>query len=464
MSGAGNLDYAGSLFVRWPPLYPVALATIGSAFCIDPLEAANYLNAVVFGLIVFFGGLLLFEWFPNPRAFAFIGTSAILFSPPLLDASIMVWTEPLFILWVLFSFLFAEKYINKGELTSLVILSLMVALALLTRFVGVALFFWGLIIILSNQRENLKRKKWHALYFAVISWLPIAFVLINNYFASNSFVGKRGASNYSFIQNISFTIDTLNSWLVPPQVVNHPVAILLLPSMIIFLIVFGRKINWRDIVSQAPQINLAVLFSTLYTILLISSSTIFAYDKINNRLLSPIYVPMIIIAFFPYQVLKESMMRRDSKKWIRTFLMTILLLWFFYPFVGTVYTALYFYQNGRGYASQKWLQSETIQYLDHALATETACAIYSNAPDVIYLRSHSTAQWVPAKSQYDLARNIEIANNLRGSRPLEDISCLVLFNEIDRDFLFTGEELENIVEFETIAQFSDGAIYSMSKK
>lgn len=48
VQGNGFTQYDGSVYASWPPLYPVALASL-SALGLVPSEAARYLNAVLFG-------------------------------------------------------------------------------------------------------------------------------------------------------------------------------------------------------------------------------------------------------------------------------------------------------------------------------------------------------------------------------------------------------------------------------
>src|SRR5262249_16471739 len=54
-AGRGCIPFSGHPFVEWPPLYPALLALLARCGA-EPIVAARWLNAVLFGLILFVGG------------------------------------------------------------------------------------------------------------------------------------------------------------------------------------------------------------------------------------------------------------------------------------------------------------------------------------------------------------------------------------------------------------------------
>src|SRR5687768_17703201 len=60
-TGHGWLRYSGLPYAAWPPLYSTILlivAEIGAIIGLAPIESARILHALVFGLIIYFSGLL----------------------------------------------------------------------------------------------------------------------------------------------------------------------------------------------------------------------------------------------------------------------------------------------------------------------------------------------------------------------------------------------------------------------
>jgi hypothetical protein len=73
-------------------------------------------------------------------------------------------------------------------------------------------------------------------------------------------------------------------------------------------------------------------------------------------------------------------------------------------------------------------------------------------------------KWSPAKTQYNspglLNYNFD-AKELRQDNPG---ALLIWFNNIDRKFLFTIDELQTKIRTAKIAQFGDGGIYTIENK
>ena len=113
--GKGLITYLGDPVVVWPPLYPILLAIPSILFKIDPLISAHVINAILFGLTVYFSGLLLSRHLDSSVVFSLLGTAVLLFSNILQDIFIMVWSETLFIFFVILFLFFLEKYIQKSN-------------------------------------------------------------------------------------------------------------------------------------------------------------------------------------------------------------------------------------------------------------------------------------------------------------------------------------------------------------
>lgn len=58
LAGEGFINFSGSDYTLWPPLYPLLLAAV-SLGRFDPLNAAGPLNAAIFGLTIFVLGQYL---------------------------------------------------------------------------------------------------------------------------------------------------------------------------------------------------------------------------------------------------------------------------------------------------------------------------------------------------------------------------------------------------------------------
>jgi hypothetical protein len=90
--------------------------------------------------------------------------------------------------------------------------------------------------------------------------------------------------------------------------------------------------------------------------------------------------------------------------------------------------------------------------------------MYTNATAAVYILAHVEAVKSPAETDYNSLEEPADISRLRGIWPAGTSACLVWFNDVDRQNLFTVDELRSIADITLIARFDDGAVYSVAKK
>lgn len=462
ITGAGFISYDGNPTVVWPPLYPALLALVGGIFGTDPLLLANVVNAIIFGLIVYVGGVLTFKHLSSFPALALVGTFAILVSSPLFAVSAMALSEPLLILFVLLSLVFADSYLSKKDTISLILLSSSVALSSLTRYIGVTLILWGALIIVIFHRDSLKSRIAHLSLFTLISALPVGIWLIRNYTISSTLFGPRASSAYTLSQNLTFVLNSLLYWYIPGRIADHRLILMFVSAAVGIFAVLSLKGSWQSVKVSLRQISPTILLAIDYTAFLVISSTTTAYDQIGDRLLSPVFVPLTLLLLILAQAIVEPYRRHFSKKVVNSFLIIGIAIWLVYPIRATILKAVNLTQSGQGYSNKAWRDSETIQYLLQHRTLESECTFYTNGPDAAYILAHFAAKMSPG---YNSPETVNGISRLRGSWPEESKACLVWFDRIDRrKYLFTIDELQTVANINLIARLDDGAIYSITRK
>lgn len=471
IKGEGFIGDDGEPMVRWPPLYPVLLALVGAIFGIDPLLPAYIVNALIFGLIVYFGGLLAFKYLLSFPVLALVGTLAILFSTPLFAVSVMAWSEPLFILFVLLCLIFSAFYLSKNDTTTLILLSLSVALSFLSRYVGVTLILWGALIVVIFHRDGLKSKLAHLSLFTLISALPMGIWLIRNYAVAHTLFGFPAGSAYTLSQNLTLLFNSILYWYLPGIIANYRPTLMLLGAAIGFFVGLSFKDSWQNMKVNLRQISPTVLFSIssglfviIYTVFVVISATN-TDVSVDNRMLSPVYVPLTLLLLILTETLVDPYRKRFSKKIVNSFLIIGIAIWLIYPIRATILKAVKQTQIGEGYSGQAWMDSETIQYLLQHRTLESECTVYTNGPDAVYILAHLATQLSPARTKYNYIETVNDISSLRGRWPEDNKACLVWFDELDwRKYLFTIDELQAIANIDLIARLEDGAIYSITRK
>lgn len=464
IAGTGFVNYDSIPVVEWPPLYPALLAFIGRIFVQDPLAFVNILNAIIFSLIVYVGGRLAFKHMPSSPIFAIVGTLAILFSPILFKVSVMAWSEPLFILFVALSILVANSYIEKKDIVSLILLSLLVALSCLTRYIGISLVLWGSLIILFFNKNRVKSGIVHLSLFLFISILPLGLWLARNYIVSSTFFGARASAVFTLSQNITSVFDNLLGWYIFGGIADHRAILIFVSVAVGFFAGLSYKISWQSVKVSLQETSPMILFAIVYTAFLVILSTTTAYDQIDYRLLSPIYLPFTLVILTIIYAYVTPYKKRFSNVIVNSFLLICIAGWLIYPIYSTLVDAANFSHAGLRYSSKGWVDSQTIHYLLQNPKLESECTIYSNDPDAIYILTHLVVKITPAKTEYNSLEKANDISKLRGSWPKENNVCLVWFDLTKREYMFTSDELQTAANLSPIVRLQDGVVYAVTRK
>jgi len=461
--GIGFVTYNNAPLLVQPPLYPAILGIIDFVFGVDPLASSNFVSAIFFGLALYLSGLLFFK--NLSPSLASLGTVSLLVSIPLIKVTFMAWSEPPFVFFVALYLFALSMYLEKKNIKSTLLLSLSVALACLTKYIGVVLVLTGIISILIIQHDSLKTKLSHAFIFAFISILPISVWIGRNYILSKTLFGPRSPSLHSLSDNIRYAFDTILQWYVPSRIVDSRPILMLLGLIVGFLI--GIVFVWAKtpITTLLKQTRPFVIFILLlvfgYTGFLIISSTTTNYDSIGNRLLSPIVIPTTLLLFFVIEILSKRIKEHFPTKPVELLLTAGIVLWLIYPARATALNAINNFNEGNGYGAKSWKYSQTIQYIRENNLPN--CTIYSNGADVTYLLANINVKSIPSKSSG--ANTIADISSLENNFPQENTACLIWFNQITwRTYLFTPDELLSVTNLEQSIKLDDGTIYIVSKK
>jgi 4-amino-4-deoxy-L-arabinose transferase-like glycosyltransferase len=462
-AGEGVLSYNGKPLVIQPPLFPAFLAAASGISDADAVPAARILNALLFGLIVYLSGRLFFNHFHQSPTFALFGLLFLLFSAPLISVSVMTWSEPLFIALVLLFLLSSRSYLEGKSLTALMMLALWAGLACLTRYIGVFLIVTGLITIFFINKRSTKDRIRAAIIFLVISGLPVVAWLARNYALTGTLWGPRAPSLFQLSDNFSYMFDTLVRWFLPGFIAGSRPLLLILGVGLGFLL--GLHISQKDVVhgnKQEYSFNLICLVLVLaYTGFLIVSSTTTAFDKIGNRLLSPVLVPVTLLIWTFFEMILKPIDK--GKKYVPYLLGLAVAVLLGTQLYSSWVVASRHLKEGSGFSGEAWQDSGIIQYLNGNPDSGKDCVIYSNGPDALYLFSGLKTEELPSRGTGgDMI--IELSS-LAGNWPPGNQACLVWFDRLEWiTFYYTPEELLPITELVQEVDLNDGNVYYLKHK
>lgn len=469
LRGLGFLSYNGLPITEWPPLYPILISLLRFIFCLNSASSSIILNSLLFGFIIYRSGLILHKYI-NTKTFIIVGLIAVLFSIPVFTEALWAHSELLFILLTIVYIDYLVSYIQKGNLISFTILVILTALALLTRYIGITLVLTTIFTILIYSKKHISNKILSILIYSVLSGILIGIWIIRNYIISNTFFGERGASRYSFFLNVDLTIDKILSWDISDHLINLKVffVIFVLIAMLVSILLMAKKIKMKDLYLRINNriIVILILFISFYLITLILISSIKAHNPIDSRLLSPVYVPGLILLLIILQACYNRINSFKNVKLLKIVFFSILILGGLEPIYHTINMIEYHYNYGEGYSGRSWEKENKKNWLMSIKKNFIKnSAVYSNEPFEVYYLLNNYAKWSPRKTFYDSDQIYIHLNDLKGAWPLEKSGYLVWFNKIEfhNTPLYSPVELAEVSGLEVIDSSEIGTLYLIKK-
>lgn len=455
------------------PLYSVALALL-DVLGPDPLQGARWLNALLFAANILLVGFLLSELLPGQTAQArlapVIGAGLILFPATLVEIHSMAWSESLFIFLALSGFWALSHFIKKQSAGYLLASASLIALAFLTRYIGVVLVATGGLSILLFSSRPFRRRLADGLLFGVISAGPMALWLLRNSLAGGTATSRELFFHPINRQQIGWALTTLGSWFQIPD--TSPALIKALPYLALGLVIAAVAISrhrrperqtawssWITLPALPVLIRIILVFIPLYlAFLLVSLTFLDANTPLDARILSPVYVTGVVLALY---FLVEALSWLHRPAIVRYALIGagfIFVAAFAAPSLGYVQSG---YADGIGFTSRWWRESPTLAALQNY---DTAQVVYSNAPEALYLYTDRHVWAVPKKYESANQRpNDNYPSELLALKEQLTVQggIIVYFDPMLRPTLPSAQEILEILGLDVLERTADGVIYGI---
>lgn len=459
---AGEGFPGGPAITQWPPCLSFALALIGLITGLDPADGCRALHVFFFAANALFVGWVLLN---ETRSFWFsaAGVLFMLTSPSMLYIHSAAYSEPLYIFLGLWGLWLLSQYLkNPSGRTPLVVASLFMGLAFLTRYAGASLIFTGLAVLWLWNKGGIKRKIVDGILFTTLSCFPILFWFLRNFFMAGSFSNRDPLAFHPPVwRHANSLFSTLSTWLVPaglPAVVRGIVLLTALGVVLAALAVtlFKRR---RSLPIVLRVLAGFIVFNFLFYVF---SITFIEEAAIDDKTLAPWFFAGVILVLS----LAHSVWIHAGPR-LRTGLVV-----FFAAFsaVCLVRAGLWLNESqkdGRGYSSRAWKESETML---KARSFPPSLPLYSNGPDVIPLLAGRWANGIPAKgipgrkhASEKEKKNPGFSSELEQMRETlrERGGVVIWFDRIDWRYYYpTEKELEEVVPLRLEERLADGSIYT----
>ncbi|HTD42307.1 MAG TPA: hypothetical protein VK671_16870, partial [Mucilaginibacter sp.] len=179
-------------------------------------------------------------------------------------------------------------------------------------------------------------------------------------------------------------------------------------TSIIFISLIGI-LTWKTYKRRIDSVeNIVIAFAVVYGLFIVISASISRYERINSRLIAPMFVPLLIActSWVP-DVLR--LIKNKASKYALSGLAVILMIAFEYSTVLVDYQR-YDDENDfgvPGYSDDSWNKSEFVGYLrKHQHIFKPGIPIYTDADEAVYLFTSMSSTLIPHKLQTNLVQKL----------------------------------------------------------
>jgi 4-amino-4-deoxy-L-arabinose transferase-like glycosyltransferase len=462
--GLSRLDGFGLVIplTHFPPLYPLTLASLSFLTGLEIEIVARVLAALSFGFLAALMGWLIFTY-THSRLAGVLGAALALVAPILLEISFMAMTETLFLVALLLMLYNLNRYLSTEENWQLWAAAGLAATAYLLRYVGLTVILVGVIALLIFGRKAFRRKLRDAILFAGIGILPMAVYYLRNWNISGSFTNRAILYHPPTADQIRAGLATISAWIMPTRfdLILRLILLTLFGVTLGVLFVLNLQRNKSETASQDIYqtghqfVLLLVLFIVTYLASLILSLTFFdASTRLNNRILSPVYVSGVIAGF----VLVWQSTFYQEYGVVRAGVVAAVLIFIGVNLVQGTGVANQMRVEGKGFSGKAWRTSETIDLIKEL---PQDAIIYTNEAFAVYFLTGKSANWIPENFDPVKGQPAEDYNE-RVAAMWENIyrfnGALVIFDSISKTNVYAP--IEQLTHQLTLwSQGADGAIY-----
>ncbi len=446
------IDFTRNSLVDFPLLYPVFLGIISLLTGMQPLIYAPIINALLFGLLIFLCGSIVEQSGIRSKWIKLAILIIIVGSPCLLEVYSMMWSETIFLLFLLLFIISIRRYLLMHYLKDLIMAAIFASLASVTRYAGVTMIATGGVLLLLDQRITIKRKISHIALFTIISTSLLIINLWRNFSQSGTLTGLREKSVNNLANVAADAGSVIYSWLSFSNATDNK-APWLVYIIVLFLFFFCVYSMSKKKHSATYEI-IAAVFSLIFFVFMLVSASVSRFEQMDSRLLSPVFIPLLLCAgsfvFFLYQKVDFN-----KRKWVVAFgvMLFVCLQW-------SQLNADYETWDGvkdagiPGYTEDQWRLSRTVNFIEKdSLHFKPGYTIYSNAYDAVNFFTGRKGKFLPHKEFTDDVRKF-----------MNDQHCyMIWFADGDNPDLVDMNFIENEKKMKLIKQFDDGAIYEYNK-
>ena len=464
---AGNGLYAKNRpMTHYPPMYPLLLSAtniVGN----DILKTSRFFHASLYTINLILFSLSIWISTKGNLLSTILGSLIFFTSYPLLENHTSALSEPPFITFSLLSLILISKYIDTPKNKFLILGAITLGMAMITRYAGIALLPPIVLGLFFFGNRPVKKRSLDTIFLILFASFPLGIWTIRNIFITNSATNRVFAFHPIGLENIKDLLICLFNFILPISLNNWIKGIIILVLVVIIILILVMLIREHSLELNLNSIDkilpgLAFISAIFYITFIYFSKSFFDESvPIIDRILLPEYIFLTI--FVIHLVLAFSEYLNKPILW------HLFIFFMFFSIVvksiTTTTLAIEMHNNGVGYNSRYWNQSNTLNLIK---TSSESRKIYSNGNDVIEFKTEANASRIPQKYYAT-----SLTENTNFQTQLETMCDEVIMNKaiivyLDgitwRGYLPTEKELVKKCQLPILYEAEDGTIYGLPEK
>lgn len=451
--GEGLTTFEGRPLVDWPPLFPALLAA-GDLVGLDPLDGARLVNAGLAGLTVLLAGL----WLGRALCSGPLFLVAIVFvatAPALTRVALMAWSEPLFLCLTFACLAATGRHLATGRRRHLAAAAVTAAAAALTRYAGLPIYLAVGLSLLLRPGWRRGRRAGSAVLFLAAAGTPALLWVVRNQRLAGEPAGERAAAATPLASNLRGSVHQVAQWFFPSGTAatgevppGAYVSAFLLAALLAALVALGvRELRPGRRARPGRASVLETLpfaaFVAAYWSFSVAAASLVAMDPLNQRLMSPVLLPLACLVFVAADRLPEALGGGPARRRVAAVVVALVLAW---PALagalgGARALPRYRAEGIVGYSTRDWRRPELAAALRRLPA---GAPVFSNAPDALYFLTGIEAGWTPSRARYRSGEALAGEREAFRRRLCQaSPAYLVWLDTVERSYLYPeGEVLE----------------------
>lgn len=395
LAGEGLRSLDGSPLAHFPPLYPIVLAGAAWVSGSDPLDAARWLNAGLFGVLLALAGLLAAR--VGRRTWAAVAAALVLLvSRDIVLLHAMAWSEPLALVFGTAGLALVARHLETGRLPPLAFAAVGLGLAALARYASIAHTLAATVGLLWLDRATPPpRRAVKALALASVAAAPLAISWLLA--GAGRGLGGRTVDFHPLSRwDVRKATAAVLGWVAPPEAPLWVKGVLLtLLTVGIGAAVFRRRAAQQS--ASSPLAAILLLGAGVYLAFILGCRmTVDAAILFDARILAPAQV-LLVIATMGLVALRVTAPVPTRALALGGAVLVLLSA----HAVSTGRWARSVSSDGLFYTRRGLRQSAL---LDRVRALPPTALVWSNAPDAVYILTGRCVRLLPRRTRPESGR------------------------------------------------------------